>query len=71
MLEAIWIAAFGPLLGEMLTTDPTSLELALVGVVTLLGYEILARPGHAHRNDLSRGQRMAEPPATVERRRVA
>lgn len=72
-----WLDAtpFGPLLGEIQTTNPTSLELAIVGIVTFLGYEIVARPGHARRNDALREQtpatsQAAEEPV-AEQRRVA
>jgi hypothetical protein len=66
----------GQLLGEVQTTDPSSLALAIVGIVTLLWYQILARPGHERRETPSRRQAIAKPPAAAaasptKERRVA
>ncbi len=57
---------FALLLGEVQTTNPSSLALALMGIVTFLCYQILARPGHEHRKALPRGQAFAKPKAAAE-----
>lgn len=70
VLGAAW-----QLVGEIPTTNPSSLVLSLVGIFTFLAYQILARPGHVRRFDLPRGQVTAKPQAaeeiTTEERRVA
>jgi hypothetical protein len=74
--NAISHDCFAQLLAEVQTTNPSSLTLALVGIVTYFCYQVFARPGQDRSKVLRRGQSDAKPPASVaesptEERRVA
>lgn len=64
-------AQFPQLLADLPTTDPTSRQLALLGVVTYLVFEVLARPSHRRSNRLERDSRKRKPSAPLTQRRVA
>ena len=47
-------------------TNPASITLALVGVMTFLCYQLFARPGHAQRRAEEMGSQTGPQPAEVE-----
>ena len=59
-VDSLW-----QLLGAVQTTDPSSLELALVGIVTFLCYQILARSDHERRGVGKRERSIAKPQAAA------